>query len=89
LKPVELSKENQQDALREIKEYFREDRDEEISDFQAQNFLDFLLNRIGPSIYNQAITDAHAILIDKIDDLYGLEKRILPNTQTAKKSFTA
>lgn len=81
MKPIELSKEHQHDALREIKEYFSAERDEQISDFQAQNLLDFILNRIGPSIYNQAIADAHAIMLNNVEDLFGLEKRIMPESK--------
>lgn len=78
LKPIELDKEPQLEALRDIKEFFFTERDEVLSDFQAQNILDFIIGRIGPSIYNQAIADAHAVMLNNIEDLYGLEKRILP-----------
>lgn len=78
MKPIELSKDHQQDALRDIKEFFFTERDECLSDFQAQSFLEFIVGQIGPSIYNQAISDAHAVMLNNIEDLYGLEKRILP-----------
>ena len=81
MKPIALSTEHQQEALRDIKEYFFEERDEQLSDFQAQNLLDFILNRIGPSIYNQAIADAHAVMSNSVEDLFGLEKRIMPADQ--------
>jgi len=81
LKPIELSKDRQQDALRGIKEFFIAERDEALSDFQAQNFLDFITGQIGPSIYNQAISDAQAAMLNNIEDLYGLEKRILPKAK--------
>jgi len=81
LKPIELSKDHQQDALRDIKEFFFAERDEVLSDFQAQSILDFIIARIGPGIYNQAISDAHTVMLNNIEDLYGLEKRILPTTK--------
>ena len=81
MKPIELSKDHQQDALRDVKEFFFTERDEVLSDFQAQNILDFIIDRIGPNIYNQAISDAHAAMLNNIEELYGLEKRILPTTK--------
>lgn len=81
MKPIELDKDHQQEALRAIKEFFFAERDEELSDFQAQNFLDFITGQVGPSIYNQAISDAHSVMLKNIEDLYGLEKRILPKSK--------
>jgi uncharacterized protein (DUF2164 family) len=81
LKPITLNTKHQQEALCDIKEYFFEERDEQLSDFQAQNLLEFILNSIGPSIYNQAIADAHAVMSNNVEDLFGLEKRIMPVDQ--------
>lgn len=75
MKNIELSKETRQDIITEIKKYFQDERDEDISDFQATLFLEFLLAHIAPPIYNQAITDAHKLMQERIEDLYGLEKR--------------
>ncbi len=81
MKPIELDKDHQLEALRDIKEFFFSERGEDLSDFQAQNILDFFTGRIGPSIYNQAISDAHAVMLNNIEDLFGLEKRILPTVK--------
>jgi len=75
MKPIELGKEIKQDLLDSIKEYFARERDEELSDFQAAAVLDFILATVGPHIYNQAVADAHALMSDRLEDLYGLEKR--------------
>jgi uncharacterized protein (DUF2164 family) len=52
-----------------IKRYFAETLDLDIGDLKAQMFLDYCLKEIGPSIYNQAITDARAYLQDRVADL--------------------
>ncbi|HWQ60663.1 MAG TPA: DUF2164 domain-containing protein [Negativicutes bacterium] len=75
MKNIELSKEIKQDLIDSIKEFFARDRDEELSDFQAATVLEFVLDTVGPHIYNQAVADAHALMSDRLDDLYGLEKR--------------
>jgi uncharacterized protein (DUF2164 family) len=75
MKNIELSKEVRQDLTGSIKDFFARERDEELSDFKAAAVLDFILETAGPHIYNQAVADAHALMTDRLDDLYGLEKR--------------
>ena len=73
---IELDKVVQQELLRGIRKFFLEERDEEISDFQAANLLDVLLREAGPYIYNQAIADAQALMSLKSEDLFELQKKI-------------
>lgn len=75
MKNIEFSKEVKQDQITNIKQFFLTERDEEISDYQASVALEFFLREIGPHVYNQAIADAYALMSDKLEDLYGLEKR--------------
>lgn len=75
MKKIELGKEVKADLIEGIKSFFSKEKGEEISDFQAEIFLDFLLTNMGPPIYNQAIADAYTLMSERIEDLYGLEKR--------------
>jgi uncharacterized protein (DUF2164 family) len=75
VKHIELKKETKQDIVNSIKQFFVNEQDEEISYFQASLLLDFILAEIGPHIYNQAIADAYSLMSDKLEDLYGLEKK--------------
>lgn len=74
---IELSKERKQILIDSIKKFFAEERDEEISDFKAEIYLDFILNNVGVYIYEQAIADAHEFMLEKTDELFTLEKRIV------------
>ena len=74
MKKMALSKENEQDALRRIREYYQREREETLSDFQAKFLLDFFLEEIGPYVYNLALADAHILMSERIEELYGLEK---------------
>ena len=56
---------------RSIKEYFAETFEDEISDFRADDLLDFVVRELGPPVYNQAIQDAHKFIQDKLIDLEG------------------
>jgi uncharacterized protein (DUF2164 family) len=51
--------------------FFLEEFDEELSPFRAEQILDFVLGRVGPPIYNQAVQDARGYLQTKLDELDG------------------
>jgi len=67
--PIELSDRTKSELIYSIKRYFLEEREEEIGDLKASFFLDFVLEEIGPSIYNQAVKDAQARLQGAVDEL--------------------
>jgi len=66
---IELPDETRREIIDSIKLYFREERDEEIGDLQAGFFLDFILEEVGPSIYNRAVADAQTAMRDAVADL--------------------
>ncbi|QUI23950.1 DUF2164 domain-containing protein [Vallitalea pronyensis] len=70
---IELSKEKQDVIKGLIKEFFLEERDEEIGDLAAILLMEFILQEVGPVIYNQAIGDCIKSMTEKVDELYGLE----------------
>ncbi|MEW6522381.1 MAG: DUF2164 family protein [Bacillota bacterium] len=55
--------------------FFLREMDEELSEFRCSLLLDFVLDNVGPYIYNQAIADAHQMMASMTEDLYALEKR--------------
>ncbi|HEY8909932.1 MAG TPA: DUF2164 domain-containing protein [Desulfosporosinus sp.] len=73
---IELSKDVRQVLLENLKRYFWSEREEELSNLGAELMLDFIVNEIGPYIYNQAIEDSYAYMNERIEDLLGLEKRL-------------
>lgn len=69
---IELSKENKKMAIQDIKQYFAQEREEEIGDLGSELVLDFIIDKIGHYIYNQAISDSQKYLSEKVEDLYAL-----------------
>ena len=55
---IELPKEVRAQAVASIERYFLEHLEERIGNIQAAALLNYVLEEIGPSIYNQAIADA-------------------------------
>ena len=66
---IKLPKEKEAVIVESIKHYFAENMDSEIGDLKASLLLDYFMQEIGPSIYNQAILDAQAVMTDKVNDL--------------------
>ena len=50
---------------------FREEFDEELSEFRANAVLELFVKTLGPSVYNQAVQDVRAHLQGRLDDLEG------------------
>ena len=72
---IKLKKENEKYIIEEIRAYFLQEREEEISELSAQLFLDFILKKIGYHIYNKGIEDAAKYMSERVEDMLGLEKR--------------
>lgn len=68
---IELSKEKRAEAIASMKKYYGEEIREPIGDLRAGLLLDFILEDIGPAIYNQAIADAQTRLTARVADLDG------------------
>lgn len=68
---IRLSPERRENLIAEIRRLFVEEFDRDLSEFQAQRLLNFLIRHLGAPVYNQAIQDVRAALQAKLDDLEG------------------
>jgi uncharacterized protein (DUF2164 family) len=68
---IKFPKETEKRLIASIKRYFAENMEDDIGELKATLFLEFCLKEIGPSIYNQAVTDAQAWMQEKLTDLDG------------------
>jgi uncharacterized protein (DUF2164 family) len=67
----ELAKQTRADAISSLKRYFEENMSEPMGDLPAGLLLNFIVEEIGPAIYNQAIADAQARMQQRVADLSG------------------
>ena len=51
---IRLTKEQQELVITDIQRFFHNNRDEDISEFEAERVLDFIKEYIAPHIYNAA-----------------------------------
>ena len=66
---VRLSDQRRADLNTALRQFFFDEFDRELSEFQASRLIDFFLQRLAPQVYNQAIADARAFMSDRLDDL--------------------
>ena len=66
---IELPREARQEAIASIERWFQEERGERIGNIAAGALLGFLLEEIGPSIYNRAVADVQERLGARIAEL--------------------
>jgi uncharacterized protein (DUF2164 family) len=85
---VELSKQARTDAIASLKRYFEENL-EPIGDLPAGLLLNYIVEEIGPVIYNKAINDAQARLQQRVTELdgelYAPEFEHWPNVEKKRK----
>lgn len=71
---LELDKQQRAAAISSLKRYFEENpnlSDAPVGDLPAGLLLNFVLEEIGPVIYNRAIMDAQSRLMQRVSDLNG------------------
>jgi uncharacterized protein (DUF2164 family) len=68
---IELSKEARQEAVASLQRYFQENLEQEIGNLAAGALLNFMLEEIGPSIYNKGVADAQERMQMRVSELDG------------------
>lgn len=66
---INLSDERKDQLIRSVTSFFYEEFDEELSRFRAEQVVDFFIRILGPAVYNQAVQDARAFMMEKLEDL--------------------
>lgn len=75
---IKLSAEDEDAIIDSLKLYMRDELEFELEDFPAKILLDFLLELIGPKLYNQAIDELEPWLHERftviLEDSHALKK---------------
>ena len=75
---IELKDDEKKLLIAEIKDFFLKEFEEELGDLRADIVLDFVLEKVGPKIYNRGVNDSRKWFKEKFEDLdadfYLLEK---------------
>lgn len=71
---IQLDKEKREQMISAIKQYFHDEREEELGDLAASLMLNFITEELAPEFYNQGIYDCYKYMNDKTEDILGLQK---------------
>ena len=68
---IRLEEQRRRDLVRAMQRFCNEEFELDLSDFQTNALLDFMIKELGAPVYNQAIQDARGFIVDKLVDLEG------------------
>lgn len=63
---IEITKEKRKEVIASIQRYFEENKEERIGNIAAGALLDFLLEELGPIVYNKAVSDVQERLQSRV-----------------------
>ncbi|MBM7693655.1 uncharacterized protein (DUF2164 family) [Peribacillus deserti] len=75
---MRLTRDQKNILVEKIQEFFYQEHGEELGNLAGENLLEFIYREIGPYIYNIGISDAKALVQDRMlnidEDLSSLER---------------
>ena len=75
---LKLSREQKEAAVQAVQHYFEMERGEEIGSLAAESLIEYMVEVLGPHLYNEAVKDARTVVAERMaaieDELYALEK---------------
>jgi uncharacterized protein (DUF2164 family) len=66
---IELDKAQRMEAIASIQRYFDQELEQRIGNIQAGALLNFMLEEIGPSLYNRGVADAQERMQMRVGEL--------------------
>ncbi|WP_411681401.1 DUF2164 domain-containing protein [Clostridium thailandense] len=70
---IKLTKEKKEEMISAIKEYFSNERDEELGDLASNLMLNFIIEELAPEFYNQGVYDSYKYMNDRTEDLLSIQ----------------
>lgn len=66
---IRLTEERRHALAAALQEFCSGAFEEELSDYRAERLVEFFVQQLGPTVYNQAIQDARGFVLEKLEDL--------------------
>lgn len=70
---IKLSKEKKEYMISEIKNYFLNEKNEEIGDLASVLILDFIIEKLAPEFFNQGVEEAQKYMIQQLEDVLSVQ----------------
>ncbi|MHC1719429.1 MAG: DUF2164 domain-containing protein [Clostridiaceae bacterium] len=69
---IKLTKEKKEEMISAIKDFFMNEREEELGDLASNLILNFILEELAPEFYNQGVYDSYKYMNDRNEDLLSI-----------------
>jgi uncharacterized protein (DUF2164 family) len=69
---IKMTREKREVLMDDIKNYFKNERGEEIGQLASGLLLDFIIDRLAPEFYNQGVMDSYKFMSNQIEDIQSL-----------------
>ncbi len=66
---IKLKAEIEEQLIGSLRRYWKQEEDEDLGELRSRLFLKFIVEEVGPSIYNQAIQDAQEYMQEKTSEM--------------------
>jgi uncharacterized protein (DUF2164 family) len=70
---IKLTKEKKGEMVSAIKNYFLNEREEELGDLASNLILNFIIEELAPEFYNQGVYDSYKYMNDRNEDLLSIQ----------------
>ncbi len=71
---IELPKEKREEMILKIKNYFLNERDEELGELASIMIFEFITEELAAEFYNQGVYDSYKYMNDRCEDLLSIQK---------------
>jgi uncharacterized protein (DUF2164 family) len=71
---IELPKEKRDEMILKIKNFFLNERDEELGDLASIMIFEFITDELSAEFYNQGVYDSYKYMNDRCEDLLSIQK---------------
>ena len=75
---IELKRTDKDVIVKRLKQYFEDELDQQIGQFDAEFLLDFFTEEVGAFFYNQGLYDAQQVIYERVEmikeSLYDIEQ---------------
>jgi uncharacterized protein (DUF2164 family) len=67
LSTIELNRTDKETIRKRLQQYFEDELNQEIGQFDAEFLIDFFTEEVGPFFYNQGLYDAQQIIDERVE----------------------
>ncbi|OPY34483.1 MAG: hypothetical protein A4E32_00210 [Methanomassiliicoccales archaeon PtaU1.Bin124] len=71
---IKVPKEKKDEMVAKIKEFYRHERGEEISELASNILLSFIIEELAPEFYNIGVEDSYRYMGERVEDLLSIQK---------------